>query len=151
LQPKRVRNAADATGIVHEQDVEADAGRAPIRVGGKRDLGGGQQAGALAGAEGAGGGAQVRAGLHLDEGEQAVAFGDEVEFAGFGAQAPGQDGPAVPFERGAGGGLGGHPAGLGDPAADDPGAHTWNAVRRSLWPDRTNCSSGSTWAFRTSE
>ena len=71
---------------------------APIRVQGQGGLGGGEQAGALAGAERVGRAGQGGAGLHLDEGHEPGLFGDEVELAGGGAEPPGQDGPAVAFE-----------------------------------------------------
>lgn len=95
-----VANPAQRAGGVDDDEVEADASRAPGGVSRKQDLGRGEEPRALFFGKRLRGLAEALAGFHLDEGEQAVLFGDDVDLAGRGALAAGLDRPSVRLERG---------------------------------------------------
>ncbi len=77
-----------------------------MRLAGEQRLGGGEEAGALARRQRFGRRGEARAGFDLDQREQPVARGGDVDLARTGAQAPAEDGPALRFERGGGQALG---------------------------------------------
>ena len=87
------------------------------RIGGKPGVSRRDQPGALARAKGEGGFSQGWPGLHFNEGEQAFAFGDQVNLAGFGAASLGEDLPALSGKRSGGEGFGILPGGIGAPPA----------------------------------
>jgi hypothetical protein len=72
----------------------------------------------LARAKGKGGLCQGWPGLDLDEGEQAVAFGDQVNFARFGAHPLAENKPALGSQRSGGEGFGILAGGIGTPSSD---------------------------------
>jgi hypothetical protein len=100
-----------------QHDIKAHPCRAMAGVFGKPGLCGGGQTRALARAKGEGGLRQRWPGLHFNEGEQAFAFGDQVNFAGFGAASLGKDGPTFSAKRCGGEGFGILPGSIGAPTA----------------------------------
>jgi len=115
-----VGDAADGAGGVNQHDIETNAGAAPLGMRGEQDFGGTEQACALARRERPGGAGERGAAFHLDERGEAVAFGDRIHLARFGADAPREHGPAVTLQRGAGERLGVDAAGVRAAAAQRP-------------------------------
>ncbi len=106
LLPERVGDPPHAARRVHDDDVEPHAVPPPVRVVREHDLRCPEQPRPLAWREGGGCVGERRPCLHLDEGEQPVLFGDDVDLAGHGSQAPRPHRPARFFEHGSGPGFG---------------------------------------------
>ena len=85
-------------------------------MGGKPGVSRRDQPGALARAKGEGGLRQRWPGLHFNEGEQAFAFGDQVNFTGFGAASLGEDKPTFSSQGFGGEGFGILTGDVGAPA-----------------------------------
>ena len=117
FDPEGIGDAPDGAISRDQHYVKAHAHRAMARIGGKPGLGGGDQARALARAKSEGGFCQRRPRLDFNKGEQAVAFGDQVNLAGFGAASLGKYHPALSGQRGGGQRFRILPGGIGAPPA----------------------------------
>jgi hypothetical protein len=117
LLTKGVDDPTHPPGRVDHQHIEPYAGHAPIRMVSKDNVGGGQQTRALSWCERRGSVCQLGARLHLDEGEQTVAFGDNIHLARRGAQTALPHCPAIRLQRGTCGGFRIQAARMGDAAS----------------------------------
>ena len=114
--PEGIGEAPTGAVCRDQHDIKAHPSRAMARVGGKPGLCGGYKPCALARAKGEGGLCQGWPGLYFNEREQAFAFGDQVNFAGFGAEPLGKDLPALSAKRCGGEGFGILTGGISAPA-----------------------------------
>ena len=99
LGTKSIDNAANRTGLVYHQNIEAHRVAAPLRMSGEQDFGRSKQTRLLSGCKRSSGIRQRRPRLYLDDCEQTLSFGNKINFAGLGAQAAAVNSPAVLFQR----------------------------------------------------
>ena len=115
FDPEGIGDAPDGAIGGDQHDIKAHPRRAMAGMGGKPGVSRRDQPGALARAKGEGGLCQRWPGLYFNEGKKAFAFGDQVNFTGFGAASLGQNGPAFGGQGGGGESFGILPGSLGAP------------------------------------